>query len=140
MTMIPGFIERRKAGYELVGAGADKNLIKCSLAHEPLHDKEQILIYLRRGKAWAARPEVNYDLLSDKPVFIPGGVVFYCDDQWSWPNLLIYYLEKYNYPPQEEFLVHIRNRNYSPPEGVQGDVRRENEEETGKDDHGGEAK
>lgn len=82
-----------------------------------LHDDEhrRVLDYLQAGPVFLFASSFDKDVyFPDNPPAVP--LKFATDGTWIWSGAVIYYLEKYGLPPQDELLAHIRERNYVLPE------------------------
>ena len=40
---------------------------------------------------------------------VPQGLTLMTDSEYSWSNMLIYYIEKYNFKPPQEFIDKVMN-------------------------------
>ena len=57
--------------------------------------KLQILDYLNQGVLFATTMQVVSSLEANDKTII-GGIAYYTDGKWIWPNYLVYYLTKYD--------------------------------------------
>ena len=97
-----------------LGGGANAPSLKdvCSLV--PLPDRTEVVKYLSSAPPFVACPGVEGDVL-DPSVRTAGPLHILTDGEWEWPALLAYYVRKYNIELPQDFLDHIRARNYVPP-------------------------
>jgi hypothetical protein len=101
---------------ELRGGANDPSLKDaCGLA--PLPDRTEVVKYLCSAPPFIASPGVEGDVL-DPSVRVAGPLHILTDGEWAWPAVLAYYVQKYNIGLPQDFLDHIRARNYVPPEEI----------------------
>lgn len=75
----------------------------------------RVLAYLKAGPVVLFAHSYAEDAYyPEKAPAVP--LTFATDGAWVWPGAVAYYLERYEMPPEGEFLEHIRARNYEPPE------------------------
>jgi len=79
-----------------------------------LFDENKIVQYLKSAVAFIFSPGVEEDILI--PGKVIGSISILTDGIWAWPDSLRYYLESYHVALPEEFLTHVRNRNYVAPD------------------------
>jgi len=71
-----------------------------------------LVAYLTRATVALSAPGTTRDEFAvDGPPSVPR--VFHTDGAWVWPAAVGYYLNRYQLPPQPEFLAHIRARHYA---------------------------
>lgn len=89
---------------------ADKFLpsIKDRISETPFEHKERVLSYLKSKKADAVAAGRATDVLTGKT--IPGEFSCYTDGVYAWRSDLIYYVEKYNLNPGDDFINHVLGR------------------------------
>lgn len=127
-TAIPGWL-REKAG--LSPSPAETGVPRRAKVFDgtnpdtgfPIIDRPQLrddeaprlLAYLKAGSlVLFAHSYAEDAYYPEKPPAVP--LTFATDGTWVWPGAVAYYLEQYEMPPEDEFLNHIRSRNYEPPE------------------------
>jgi len=74
----------------------------------------EIIGYIKDGYIQSAAPHICYDKLSDTKQSL-GTHVILTDGDWIWPKYLSYYVEKYKVKIDNDFLQHIRIKNYQMP-------------------------
>lgn len=74
-------------------------------------EEEELLRFLRGGSVAIRSPGLREDRLdpSREPT-VPFG--YLTDGTWIWPMELAYYLEQHHVLPQEEFVEHMRSRDF----------------------------
>ncbi|WP_029285864.1 hypothetical protein [Pedobacter sp. R20-19] len=78
--------------------------------------KPMILEYLKhRGIAFATTMQIIKSLELNNDTTI-GGLVYYTDGVWIWPNYLSYYLEFFDIEISEDFIENINSNNRLPSE------------------------
>jgi hypothetical protein len=56
------------------------------------------------------------------PENVIGPINIRTDGVWAWPDSLSYYLENYHVFVPEEFLIHVRTKNYVAPDATEINV------------------
>lgn len=75
--------------------------------------KVQILNYLRSGICFAVTMKVVQSLIpNDKNII--GGISYYTDGYWIWPNYMVYYFEKESIELPKDFIASILERKLPP--------------------------
>ncbi|NTE04386.1 hypothetical protein G6M26_06085 [Agrobacterium tumefaciens] len=78
--------------------------------------KPVVLEYLKhRGIAFATTMQIIKSLELNNDTTI-GGLVYYTDGVWIWPNYLSYYLEFFDIEISEDFIENINSNNRLPSE------------------------
>ena len=70
------------------------------------YDREEVLQYLRSFRRIAFCPKRVHDLITGNEIATHFNI--FCDGEYSWPDYLIYYVEKYNIRLPEDFLDKIQ--------------------------------
>ena len=68
-------------------------------------NKEKIVSYLKNGRSVLASTGILKDVFTDEVIHISEELM--TDDVYSWPNVLAYYVDKYNLRLPKEFGSHI---------------------------------
>ncbi len=76
-------------------------------------DEDQMTRYLNGGLILFASPGVVEDVLEPGKVIATPSVL--TDGSWAWPEDLAYYVGRYHIELPEEFVSHVRQRDYKPP-------------------------
>ena len=82
--------------------------IKEFINETPFEHKERVLSYLKSKKANAVAAGRATDVLTGKT--IPSEFACYTDGEYVWRSDLIYYIEKYNLNPGDDFINHVLGR------------------------------
>jgi hypothetical protein len=87
--------------------------------HEFVHDVAQddegrTATYLRSGVLHIASPGPAFDVLSSTRE-VAGAQHLLTDGVWVWPADYAYYVEKYHCKVPDEFVEHMRLREWRPP-------------------------
>lgn len=86
-----------------------------SVRSEAASDEDKIVRYLQLSPTFAASgPMVDDALDPSNEAVAPLETA--TDGQWMWPRDLAYYVEKYHVELPEEFVKHMRNRDWQVPE------------------------
>lgn len=100
-----GFFEERAVAepdddsiYKWVGKAGDQS--------------SNVVAYLKDGAYLATMPALMWDILSDARHEICGAGVL-TDGVWCWPSDLFYYVDKYAVGVPDDFLAHMRSKNWS---------------------------
>jgi Tuberculosis necrotizing toxin len=76
---------------------------------------DKILDYLEAAPVALTTQGMDSDRLAhENPDTIP--IAFHTDGSWIWPAAVIFYLARYNVPPESELVQHIRANNFQLPE------------------------
>jgi hypothetical protein len=81
----------------------DAPSIKETFLPEPYKEKNDVLKYLKKGKTVLAATEAGIDYFTNKEVDSKHYIM--TDGEYSWDSMLIYYVEKYNAKPDQEFIA-----------------------------------
>ena len=74
----------------------------------PYPNQEKIANFLRNGKVEIARMSRDRDIFSGERIPYEAGVM--SDGDYFWPNILAWYVEKYNLRMPEEFEQYILSK------------------------------
>lgn len=80
-------------------------------------DRDRILDYVRNAPPVFDVMETVQDL-TDGNHKIPGGPSLISDGEWIWRLDSVHYLSHYSLDFPDDFLAHVRARNYQPPANV----------------------
>ena len=81
--------------------------LKDSFCLEPYENQKDIIEYLKRGKITLTATGHGTDAFTGD--IVPQGLTLMTDSEYSWSNMLIYYIEKYNFKPPQEFIDKVMN-------------------------------
>ena len=93
--------------------------IRARVADGPQVDEERIVQYLRRGVGFAATCYFE-DVIAGRGV---EAVVFMTDGEWVWTNALLYYVERYHWRVEPEFVAHMQSMGWRVPAERDIDLR-----------------
>ncbi|HEY1785123.1 MAG TPA: hypothetical protein VGG30_06210 [Pirellulales bacterium] len=84
-------------------------------------DEEKIVAYLRAGLIYIASPGIVKDVVSNgvEPI---GTHSIVTDGTWAWPSDLAYYVDKYHVSLPDDFVQHLRSRQFRPPKEKEVDI------------------
>jgi hypothetical protein len=88
--------------------------LKNKIEEFPSNNKIQLVNYLNSGHLILFRPDVIFDLLSEKGEII-GSSSVYTDGTWLWNDYLIHYFEKYDLELPNEFISFAKMNNWVCP-------------------------
>ncbi|MEV6964963.1 hypothetical protein AB0M47_07580 [Hamadaea sp. NPDC051192] len=75
-------------------------------------DKSRVVAYLQGGEPLTIVPGFQRDPGGD--LELPGGASVYTDGVWAWPHLTAYLVERYDLAVPDEFVAHMRARDFEP--------------------------
>jgi hypothetical protein len=96
--------------------------LKECLSDTPHEDEQHIIHYLDHGVVLAASAGIAYDVLSDQRKVI-GTPHIMTDGEWTWSAVLSYYVRYYHCRLPDEFIHHMRSKQWSPPSKDMIDMR-----------------
>jgi hypothetical protein len=99
----------------------DGPLLREAVSSKPPEDEARAVSYLQAGALLAFSPAVVRDALS-KDQLIIGPLKLLTDGEWVWRSDLAYYVENYHYQLPEEFVRHMRSRDWKPPSAEEIDL------------------
>ncbi|CAM3804919.1 hypothetical protein [Smaragdicoccus niigatensis] len=73
----------------------------------------RVVDYLRAGRVVVATTARVRDVL-DSSVLALVGLSTRCDNEWSWDDTLLYYVENHLLSPGQEFLDYLTQRTFTP--------------------------
>lgn len=76
-------------------------------------EKDRIINYLKNGRGTVAAPGYYTDVVTGKTVHITKAIL--TDDEYSWPSVFPYYVEKYNLKLPDIFVSKILNEHSKEP-------------------------
>lgn len=82
-----------------------------SFSDTPYPEKYRVAAYLRNGKLMGLAGPLYHDIFTGEVILLDS--VFRNDGVYSWPQVLAYYVEKYNLILPEDFMNHILSQNLS---------------------------
>lgn len=97
-----------------VRIGRTAEELRDSASPEPREWEAEALAYLDKARCLMASPGLYPDLLDAQRQI--GGPYTFTDGVWLWSGDLVYYLKNYHIDLPAEFLEHMRQRNWVPPE------------------------
>lgn len=101
-----------KAFREL-GAGADAPSIFDARGKRPPAHKAEVVAYLRAGTVHTFTMKVMQDVFD--PQLLAGRPSMVTDGAYAWPQLLVYYVDKYDVSLPPDFEEHMRQRGWVSP-------------------------
>ncbi|AHI01431.1 glycohydrolase toxin TNT-related protein [Kutzneria albida] len=110
----PGVGQRFRTARIFDGPGPDG---RPSVNRPPLDPGEvdKVLDYLEAAPVALTTQGMDSDRLAhENPEAIP--IAFHTDGAWIWPAAVIFYLARYNVPPEPELVQHIRANNFQTPD------------------------
>lgn len=106
----------RRVGYfRELGHGA--RWPSMSPAQDAMPNKEKLVAYLRAGAMMTYSPGLVDDVLDDTHRAI-GSAGSLTDGTYAWPEVLAYYVERYNIALPDEFLRHAAALGWRVPDGI----------------------
>ena len=81
---------------------------------EPQDDEVKILKYLKSASSESIRLSEPFDLFTRESLDY-NLTEIYTDGVWEWSGLLAYYVEKYHYLVDAEFVEHMKKNNWKIP-------------------------
>lgn len=106
-------IPLKKAGFFGDEFSDDGQPLRGMARTNPAPNERDIVVYLRSAPLLFVTPEETYDAL-DPEMSIEGGETR-TDGVWMWPRQFAHYVEKYHFPVPDEFVEHMRARDWKPP-------------------------
>ena len=96
--------------------------LKDCIAATPQEFEQQIISYLKNGLCLAASAGVARDVLAQKRkiIGVPDDLT---DGVWGWYGDLEYYVRVYHCRLPEEFVLHMKSRNWQPPRKDEVDIQ-----------------
>ena len=85
--------------------------IRKRLCELPQEDEEKILMYLKSAPATSMVLSEPYDFFTNEGINYEL-TCMHTDGTYCWPGLLFYYVEKYHYQVDVEFVEHMRKNNW----------------------------
>jgi hypothetical protein len=85
------------------GGNKDKSIVDC-FQKEPYAEKQAVLNYLKTAGKEKCTCGLVKDIVTGE---VHGTSLLYKDDKFSWITDIIYYIEKYNFRPDEKFIEHV---------------------------------
>ncbi|WP_234308057.1 hypothetical protein [Streptomyces sp. NBRC 110035] len=107
-----GFFSELSPGWGLPESGSIKDAVRPS--GEP--DEKEIVSYLMNGTGIWSEMSAGPDVLNPDGPLLPGIGSLCTDGEWIWRGDLSYYVATHHISLPVEFVTHIRDSNYSPPE------------------------
>ena len=106
----------RQVGFfrELAHGDPDGPSLRDAVREAPPSERERIANYLQAGNAFAVTGMAVDDVLDPDRTNI-AELMTMTDGEWEWPSDLLYYFEEYNVAIPEDFVGHMRARNWTPP-------------------------
>ena len=86
-----------------------------SVRPETASDEDKIVRYLQASPTFAASGPMVDDVLDPSSKAV-APLETATDGQWMWPRDLAYYVEKHHVELPEEFVNHMREQDWRPPE------------------------
>jgi hypothetical protein len=106
---------KRVGFFKELGHGDEQGQsLKASIADTPQEHEAEILYYLEHGILFIATPGIVFDVLANSRKII-GAPHILTDGIWAWPKDLVYYVKKYHCRLPEDFVEHMKSRNWEPP-------------------------
>jgi len=110
--------ELRKVGFLLEMPTSERvEFLNSHRRNVPHSDEERMIHYLESGSLCGVVPGVEEDPLGDTPTMI-GAPNIYTDGFWAWPETIIYYLREYHLLLPEDFVKHMRDRDFQCPSNL----------------------
>ena len=88
--------------------------LRDAVRDTPQAHEAEAVAYLRSGLLLVASPGIAFDVLSPTRQ-VAGTQDLLTDGVWSWPADFPYYVEAYHCVLPDEFVEHMRARNWRPP-------------------------
>jgi len=85
-----------------------KESIKDYLTDHVDYDKTAVIAYLSSFKHFASCPKNAIDCITGET--ISPSFLIYKDDEYCWPDFLIYHIRKYNIKLPKEFVDKVMNK------------------------------
>ena len=92
--------------YKEFGGNNNRSIIE-HFNTEPYPEKEIVLKYLKTAGEKRAFCGLIKDVIDDS---IHGSSVLFRDDTYSWLSDIVYYVERYNFRPEEEFIKYVLSK------------------------------
>ncbi|MFI9616043.1 hypothetical protein ACIHCM_30920 [Streptomyces sp. NPDC052023] len=105
-----GFFSELHPGWGLPPDGSIRDAVGTT--GDP--DEASIVAYLRGGTGIWSEMGAEPDVLDPVGPSLTGAASLYTDGEWIWREDLIYYVVKYHVTLPEDFLSHVRARDYMP--------------------------
>ncbi|MGV9589021.1 hypothetical protein [Streptomyces tendae] len=107
-----GFFDELSPGWGLPTDGPIKDAVRSSADA----DEHRLVDYLRQGSDIWSEMGAQADVLDPEgPTLVSGGSLL-TDGGWIWRDDLAYYVVRYHLALPEDFVAHVRESGYSPPE------------------------
>ncbi len=105
---------------ELPHGSPEGSSLRDSLQTVPADFEAEAVSYLRGAVILAIAPMLNRDVFNHGHIL--GALEVLTDGTWYWPSDLSYYVEKYHCRLPEDFMAHMRNLNWKPPQEEEIDI------------------
>lgn len=84
--------------------------MRDSFANEPYKGQGEVAYYLTHGKETMCRMELPKDVFTGERINM--SFLFMTDGEYTWPNILSYYVKKYNLRLPKDFEKKILDKRY----------------------------
>ncbi|OWA09301.1 hypothetical protein B9W62_16265 [Streptomyces sp. CS113] len=107
-----GFFDELSPGWGFPTDGAIKDAVRSSANA----DEHRLVEYLRQGAGIWSEMGAQADVLdAEAPTLVSGGSLL-TDGAWIWRDDLAYYVVRYHLALPGDFVAHVGEAGYSPPE------------------------